>query len=569
MTKKGFIFLLVLIGLLVFFNSLFNGFLWDDEEQVLNNVLAHSITNFPKFFLGSTFNSGGGEIFDGLYYKPLMTTFFSLIYTFFGANPFFFHFFQVSLHIVNTILVFLVFRHIFTNKKDILPFILALIFLVHPINAEAVVYISSLQEPLFFFFGICSLWIISSSQRDSIRKYLIISVLLLCSLLSKETGILFIFIVLLYSFFFLKKRFVSYVIVAISSVALYSFLRFVIAGIFFNKHNLTPISIMPIAERLMSVPKIIIFYFKTAFYPVDLSINQHWVVKSMNIPDFFIPLFICLIILSLFGIIGLVLYIKKSPDFKRYLFFLIWFTAGLILHLNAIFPLDMTVAERWFYFPIIGLLGMYGTIFTQIKLNNLFKTFFTVALIVLILLFSIRTLVRNSNWKDGLTLYSHDILISTNTFDLENNFGVELFRAGRFDEAEQHFKASTILAPNWWTNWNNLGVIEERKNNLKDAENDYQKAIDNGRYYLAYQNLAKIYLFSYNDPSRAALFCEKSLLVLPNNATLWQVLAISEYKLNKKDEALVAAKNAYYLEQSQQNVYIYSRINQNLPLEGL
>jgi tetratricopeptide (TPR) repeat protein len=209
---------------------------------------------------------------------------------------------------------------------------------------------------------------------------------------------------------------------------------------------------------------------------------------------------------------------------------------------------------------------MLGVVFFQFKLNIITKKVLLIILVLIIFFLGIRTIIRNSNWKDGLTLYSHDELITPNSFDLENNLGVELFRAGRFNEAEAHFLASTKIAPSWWTNWNNLGVIVERKSKIEEAKIYYQKAIDNGQYYLAYQNLAKIYLY-YDTPDMAKSFCEESLKKFPNNASLWTILAISEYKLKDQNKALLAAKNAYLLEPSQQNALIYSRLQQNLSLE--
>ncbi|MFA5933207.1 MAG: tetratricopeptide repeat protein [Microgenomates group bacterium] len=568
MTKRGYIFLIIIIGLVVFANALFNGFVWDDEEQILNNVLVHSFSNFFSFFSGSTFNTGGSGTLGGLYYKPLMTAAFSLIYTFFGTSAFFFHLFQILLHITNAIFVFLIFRVIFQVKSsNSISFILAVIFLIHPINVEAVSYISCLQDILFFFFGIIAFWLIVTKRIVSIRSHVLLFGLMLSSLLSKETGILFILVDTLYVFLFSRKQLKNILITAFLSVSAYSFLRFVIAGIFFNKHGLTPISTLPFFERLLSVPKISIFYFKTFFYPNDLAISQHWVVRSLSLSDFYLPLSLSIIILGLFGIMLYIFYSKKSDFFKTYIFFLIWFLAGMIMHIQIVFPLDMTVSERWFYFPMTGLLGLISVIFLQIKLNKLTKKVLVVLLILLLLLLSFRTIIRNGDWKDGLTLYSHDVLFSTNTFDIENNFGVELFRAGRFEEAGKHFEASTKIAPNWWTNWNNLGAVEERNGNLENAKKYYQKAIDNGRYYLAYQNLAKIYLIK-DGPEKSKVFCEESLKSLPNNAELWAILAISEYKLNDHDKAVKAAQNAYTLEQSQQNAYVYSRLMQNLPLEN-
>lgn len=565
MTKKNYVYLLILIGVVVFLNSLFNGFVWDDEEQVLNNVLVHSFSNFFHFFSSSTFNTGGTGSLGGLYYKPLMTTFFSIIYTIFGPNPFFFHLFQVSLHIINSIFVFLIFRLLF--KKDLLPFVLAIFFLIHPINAEAVVYVSDLQDILFFFFGIVALWRVIAYLLSSFKEYFLLFLLLLFSLLSKETGILFLCVTFLYIILFLRKKLLSFLITAFFSAGVYSILRFLLAGIFFNKHGLSPITIMSFSERLVSVPKLTLFYFKTFVYPVDLAINQHWVVKSFNLNEFYMPLAISIVILGFFIILGIYFYFKKNEYSILYIFFLLWFLVGLGMHLHIIFPLDLTVSDRWFYFPMIGLLGMIGIIIQQIKIKNIFlKKILSIGLILLIMIFSLRTIIRNTNWKDGLSLYNHDINISINAFDLENNLGVELYRVGQFDAAEIHFTNSTKLAPNWWTNWNNLGVIFERKNDIAGAKKYYQKAIDNGQYYLAYENLAKIY-FRTQSPEVTASFALESLKILPNNANLWSILSLVEYKLGNKEKALTAAKNAYLLNQNEQNYYVYSHLSQNLPLE--
>lgn len=556
------IFLLIIVGLLVYFNSLFNGFVWDDEEQVLNNALVHSISNLPQFFQGSTFNSGGAGGLGGLYYKPLMTTFFSLIYSIFGPHPFFFHLFQVSVHIASSVFVFLLFKHFFKANK-FLPFVLALVFLIHPINTEAVVYISDLQDILFFFFGIFALYLVIKRPLI-IRNTAYITPLLLASLLSKETGALFFATCGLYILIFKVKDLWKYALTAFTAVGIYSILRFAVAGIYFNKHGLSPITTMPLEQRLFSIPKIIFSYLKTFIYPDNLAINQHWAVKSITWNEFILPgIYDALFFLILIAI-AIFIWKKKAEYLKTYLFFLGWFIVGLGLHLQF-FPLDLTYSDRWFYFPIVGLLGMIGISVSSIK-YHVSREIVIVVVSLILLALSTRTFIRNMNWKDGLTLYSNDIKIARDSFDLENNYGVELFRAGRFEEAEVHFEKSANLAPSWWTNWNNLGVVYERKGDFIKAKQYYQKAIDNGNYYLAYENVAKI-LFFHEDTKLAKEFTSESLKSLPNNANLWFILSLAEYKLGNKEEALQAAKNSVLLSPSEQNYYVYSRLSQNLPLE--
>src|SRR6266581_9226855 len=104
---------IIFIGLIIYFNSLFNGFIGDDYGQVVNNTSIHSISNIFQFFSNSTFNntlgglgSSGGNSLGGIYYKPLLSTVYSFLYTFFGSWPPAYHFFQLSLHITNSILLF-------------------------------------------------------------------------------------------------------------------------------------------------------------------------------------------------------------------------------------------------------------------------------------------------------------------------------------------------------------------------------------------------------------------------------------------------------------------------------
>src|SRR6266699_3573701 len=74
-----------LTGIIIYFNSLFNGFVGDDAGQIINNTAAHSISNILLFFRGSTFSLEGSNI--GLYYRPLTTLIYSIIYSLFGPNP--------------------------------------------------------------------------------------------------------------------------------------------------------------------------------------------------------------------------------------------------------------------------------------------------------------------------------------------------------------------------------------------------------------------------------------------------------------------------------------------------
>lgn len=510
---KNYIYILIFVGFLVFGNALSNGFVWDDEELILTNVQVHSLANWPEFFKGSTFNSGGGANLAGLYYKPMMTVAFSLVYSVFGPNAFFFHLLQISLHIVNAVLVFLILKYLFRNAE--LSFLAAILFLVHPQNVETAVYLADYQEVLFFFFAALAWWKIINTKIVSIW---ITSGLFLLSILSKETGFVFIFIIGVYCLFFDRKNIRKYLISVGISFGIYAFLRFGVAHIFFNKHGLTPMSVVSLPERLVNIPKIIFSYLSTFIWPANLTINQQWIVTKLSLVDFWWPLSVVIIFFSTIVLVGIYVFNKHLKIFSLFLFFMVWFLAGLALHLQ-IMPLDLTVSDRWFYLPMVGLISLIIILVKLVKFDQFAKYIF----LIIILFLALRSFVRTFDWRDGYTLYSHDIKNAPEAFDLQNNLGVELFRRGEIEEAKKHFIISTELSPKWWTSWNNLGAIVEREGNYNLAREYYQKSIDYGHYYLAYENMAKLLTFRINR-EEGIKFTREALKYFPNNVTLLQLL---------------------------------------------
>ena len=115
---------IVIIGLIVFCNGLFNGFVGDDQLQIVRNPIIQSLTNITSFFSGGTFFTGS-SVLNGFSYKPIFITTYAVIYSLFGPNPFSYHFFQIFLYIVNACFVFWVFQFFF---KRSVSFVLSLIF---------------------------------------------------------------------------------------------------------------------------------------------------------------------------------------------------------------------------------------------------------------------------------------------------------------------------------------------------------------------------------------------------------------------------------------------------------
>lgn len=552
--------IIVIVGIIVFGNMLFNSFVYDDDPQIISNPLVHSLSNLRYFFMGGTFfDEGSGQII-GIYYKPLLSTVFALNYTIFGPQPLPFHLFQLLLHIVNAFLIYILFRKFFNIT---ISFIMSIIFLVHPINQEAVGYISALQEVLFFFFGMIAL-ILSTNSSRNIKKIILINVFLFLGLLSKETAILFVPILFLYSYLFNKESFTKIYFFSITiTTAFYLYLHFFVAHLAKITNAVLPIMKLSLLERMITMPAILFYYLKNFLWPNELAIQQVWIVKRVTFSQFYFPLITDVLFFLLIGLVGLFLLKSKKKMFFAYLFFLLWFLLGIVMHMQII-PLDATVAARWFYFPIIGLLGLLGTIVSSVTiLNKAIKRLAIAVAVIVIILLSGKTIVRNTNWVNTLTLCIHDLPMSTDSYSLQAACASELLKVGRLREAQSHYAIAAKLAPEWGPNWYQYGVSYEYAKDIAKAREYYRKSIQLSNEVNGYVSLASTYLKYENNPQEAKKIVEEGLKSYPNYQRLQLYLAVCEYKLNNKQRALEIATRAYQTDPSPEAVYVLRQISNN------
>ncbi|HSW96631.1 MAG TPA: tetratricopeptide repeat protein [Candidatus Saccharimonadales bacterium] len=547
---------IIIIGLVIFANMLFNGFIWDDKTYILFNpdVQAFNVDNLIKT---NIFNAGGQ-------YRPIPAIYFAVLVSLFKNTTFFYHFLQLLIHIANTCLLFLVFTKFFGKTSS---FFLSLLFLIHPIQVESVSYISASGNPLFFLFGILAV-LLSFHKRISWKRASVIALLLLLSLLTKEAGIIFIFVVFFYKLLFIRRGIGTLFLAECVSLLLYLVIRFGIGGVYFTKLPLIPIAKIPFAERLLNIPAVIFYYLKTIFFPLKLAIDQQWVISTTTFQNFYFPLFLDTVFFICIVIIGFYIYKVNKENIKKYLFFLGWFIAGIFLYLQ-LFPLDGTVADRWFYFPFVGLLGIITVSIQSIRIisKSLQKAGYIFIVIMLVFL-AVRTIVRNSNWSDPITLYTHDTQISDN-FDIENNLGTEYSNIKDYPKAIEHSKKSVEMFP-YEANLYNLANTYEQSKNIPEAKKYYAKAltyptylpINHNHFLVTYIRLAYMMYLS-GEYNNAKQVINQGLQEYSTSGYLWIELAACEYKLGHQEEALQASEKAKVQLSNQQVEYFYNQITHN------
>lgn len=561
------IFFIIVTGLASFANILGNSFVWDDEEMVVNNFSIFKIENIPRLFTQATFFSGGSAL-SGWFYRPFVMVAFLLTTVLFGKAPFGFHFVQLAIHITNAVLLFFIFSNIFnrlnTQLAKPIALFLSLFFVVHPAHVESVSYIASIAEPLYTFFLLTLFLFLLKKDRKNLsyKDGFIASILFVSALLTKEGSVIFLPIAVLYFWFFAsREKLIFWAKYLFSGLLFYLLLRFSFFGLQMESPKfLSPITHAAFYEKILTAFYSFFIFLRTFFFPKELAVSQHFVVKDISDTRFLIGL------ISMILAAAILIYFYKKR-YKPGLFFGFWFLASVFPVLNIFFPLDMTFAERWLYFSMIGILGVIGSIFLNFKKVILrhFNVFLILGGIVIVLL-SLRTIIRNRDWRDGYALYSHDIQISKDSFDLENNLGVELFRRGDVEDAKRHFEKSITLQPEWTISLNNLGAVYNRMGDLKKAKFYYKEATEKGDYYLAYENLAFL-LIKDRATDKVTEFLKKASLKFPQNVKINIANAIVYYRLGERGEALRFATRAVQLDPSPQNQFIYQTILSGKDLE--
>lgn len=529
--------LLILVGFVVYFNSLFNGFIvGDDEEQLVNHPLVHSIINIPQFFTGSTyFRAESGRAY-GLYYRPLMLSVYSLIYTVVGPDPLVFHAVQAGLHILNAILIFSLFSLLLPEAWALVG---AGIFLVHPINSEAVLHIANLQDVLFMTAGLISLIIILRGKKEQTRDWrsdLAVGLCWLVSLFSKETGILFIGLGL-----FLSRRLFY---VAGIVVAVYLGLRMGIAKIDWTSPPISVMARLSAAERLAHVPILAWNYLSRFIWPDMLAVFQMWSIESLSWRNFYGP--IGYLFTGLLAWLGVRSNLADKKSAAVFVFFSLWLISGFLIHAQII-PLDATWAERWFYFPSVGLIGMILILLSFIWQRwSKVRGVVMVGIFGMILVWGGRTMRRTFDWRSSDTLLMHDYPLLGDNYYVENLLATLYIREKKYTEAKPYVEKSIRGYANFG-NLNNAAVIATSEKDYEKAKEYFEETLKLGRQYGVIVNYANTFLYLMKDERAALGLADKYLAEYPKGFDLWLVKAQAEYKLGNYDRALLAAREAYRL----------------------
>ncbi len=534
LTDKQILWIITGLALVTFFVGLSSPFQGDDNYQIVNNIPVHSISNAGTLLSSSTFYNG--QQLTGPSYRPMMTLTFSLIYTFFKASPFAFHIVQLALYIAAAYLLYLVFKRFFKPWQALLC---ALIFLVHPLNSQVAFAIPSTQDVLFVLFGLLGLWLLMTYK--SIKGIGGFAACLFLSLLSKEIGVLFALVALLYLFYFERKRIKVFLAVLVIPVAAYSALRIHAVGFIPVRTHIAPIDRLDFVHRLYNLPSVLLFYITKFAVPWKLSTRYFWAYPSFTMRNTLLPLLIDVVFVSGFVYGGL--WIRKNSskkDFHIFILFAVWAVVGIAPYLQ-LYPIDMTASPSWFYFSMIGVLGMFTIIIKNIKIKVDERLVIVVSAAVIIIL-GISTVIQGTYYQTPYKLAKHDLGASKEDYAAMGDIAQGLIHEGKYHEAADFAERSIDIYPTLF-NYQNLGVALQQTSDYPGALRAYSQALRHGSQATIYENLGLIALY-YGTPAENDKTFQTALNAYPQNFKLWLYLAMYEDRAGHTENAKTAIRMA-------------------------
>jgi protein O-mannosyl-transferase len=458
--------IIVLVVFLAYLPSINGGFVLDDNLFMAKNQLIRASDGLGKLWCTT----------DPVDYWPLTYTAFWFEWRLWGENPAGYHVTNLILHIVETLLIWIILRKLSISGA----FLAAMIFAVHPVNVESAAWIASLKNLLaMLFFLLSILWylrFVKSASRPTFGRcpveakqftahcppstahyflcYWLSLAAFLLAMLSKGSAT--ILPVLLLGIVWWLRPLTSRDAVRTAPFFLIA-LVMAIVNMWFQTHGVgQTFHSAAITERLLGAGSVIWFYLYKALLPVDLVfVYPRWRIGIDN-PLWWLPLLAAIAVTA-------VLWLNRKGWGRPLLFAWGFFCVSLVPVMGFTdvgFMQFSLVADRYQHIAIIGVIALLSAGFSAWHqgMRREIARVPTALAIVAVGTITFMTWRQSGIYSDAITLYQDTLNKNPECWMAHNNLGRALSTTGRLQEEIKQYEQALRLKPDFAEAHNNLGV---------------------------------------------------------------------------------------------------------------
>lgn len=567
------IFLICVLSLLAYANSLGGDFVFDDTDQIVENQDIRSWDNLGRAF--TTHVWAFREKPQALrvpipppYYRPLFTVLFTVEYQLFGLWPQGWHLVSLLLHILCSVGVYYVL--LLLAKRNSIAVLGALLFAVYSIHVESVSWISGVTDPLFGVFFLASFYLYLKYRAEHRRSYLIWSLAMFgLSTLSKETALCLVLLIFCTELIesaennapVSKGTSLPGVGAKLTKAALrtspflgvavlYLIPRFlVIGGIAWeNPHTYKG----PFINVLLTIPSVVCSYFLHLVWPVNLSITYFTSFEtSAASPRVLFPT-----LALLASLICLWVYRKRIS--KE-----VWYgLAFLVIPLLPVLDLrklsvEYLIFDRYLYLSVVGWVLLIAIGFAKLAdgerrqakaaagtLQSNRPGLSSIMAVALILLLTVATAMENASWANAYSLWSQAARVRPDFWVTHYNAGLALYDVKRYPESRDALTRAAALAPDEPTIFNALGQTNTAIGETSLAIENFKRAVEiDPEMFESINNLGTI-CFNGGDYRSAERYFKSALALKPQATDFHYNLGLCYSRQGRIAEAIPELETA-------------------------
>ncbi|MFN8547532.1 MAG: tetratricopeptide repeat protein [Candidatus Eisenbacteria bacterium] len=485
--------LLVVVTLLAYLPAFSGGWVWDDDEYVLNNPTLASLSGLGKIWFDPSTTPQ---------YYPLVFTTFWVDARLFGLDARGYHASNVFLHAAVAVLLLL----LLDRLRVAGAWAIALLFAVHPVHVESVAWITERKNVLsaLFYFGAALSYLRfdppegSEAKRDW-RPYGVALGLFVLALLAKTTAVS-LAPALLLILWWKRGRLEMKSLAPLTPF----FAIGVLGGALTASLEHGKVGAQGAAWSLHALERVVLAGRAFWFYPMKLLlphplvfIYPRWQI-SVNALQLVAPLTAAAALIALFALRAR---LGKGPVVAALFYAAAIFPA--LGFFNVYWMRFSYVADHFQYLGSIGILALLVAAWRRVRAPEQTALDRPVAAVVVLAL-ALLTARQASVYRSGEDLWRDTLAKNDQAWIAHNNLGFLLANTGRGTEAEPHYRAALQLYPDFAEAHNNLATLRGQQ----------------GRF----------------DEAIAA--CERAIAADPKFARAYFNRALAEFRLGRHEEAL-------------------------------
>ncbi|MBZ5724340.1 MAG: tetratricopeptide repeat protein [Acidobacteriia bacterium] len=425
---------LAVLAIAIYANSVPNGFVGDDQFQLLRNPLITDPGKIPQI-LGSSVWAFLG--LPGNYYRPLQFLVYLLLYQCAGFHAAAFHLFMVLLHAGNTVLLFLLVRRLAAGRVALAA---AALFAAHPIHTEVVDWIAALPDLMLTTLVLAGVLVLVR-QGAAPRGWQIFGhcACYLLALLTKETGVMLLPLYAGFGFFYLGRRWSEFR----RNAGLYAAMMAAF-GVYLAMRGNALGGLAPGQQSFihlgpegfaLSVVVTAAQYVAALLFPADLNYFHVFHPTHAVTVEF---LFSAMALAALAALL-----LRSRTPLIAYGVF--WMAAAIAPPLNLTGVGPNVFAERYLYLPSAGFCWIAGWAWDWLAGRRLLWAR-TVGAVVL-LACALKAMARNRDWRDNFTMVQITVRQSPTAGWVHDALASEYVERDAFDQALEHERLAVRYDP--------------------------------------------------------------------------------------------------------------------------